>query len=415
MRVLMISWEYPPSIEGGLGRHVAELGPALAQQGVELHIVTPTLTLPSTSLPQQAKSLTDLVVQGVAISEEAGIIVHRVLAAPKRDTATDIFIRAVKTNFILETYVQHIYNRNGPWDIVHVHDWLTGFAGLSLQKNLACNLAATIHATERGRFRGHLENHVQHAIDQTERDLVNQAERVIVCSHHMFNEMQAFFQAPASKLDIVPNGVDISGLNNNGHYKNLTEFRSRYAAPYEKIVFTVSRLVYEKGVHCLIEAAPRILANCPATQIVVAGKGPETDNLKQRAQDLGVASCINFVGFISDDDRNRLFKVADCAVFPSLYEPFGIVALEAMALGCPVVVSEVGGFAEMVTHTETGITTYPNNADSVAWGVSQALTHPELARKYAFNAKKSVVEEFNWTRIAGLTKNVYKKMLSKPA
>jgi len=413
MRVLMISWEYPPHLEGGLGRHVAELVPALTQQDIELHVVTPTSEppQPGQELKQSPDGfLPDLLVPGATVSVEDGVVVHRVFA-PRDDTLFDIYVQAIRVNHTLEAYVQQISQQYGPWDLIHIHDWLTGFAGIALQKAIDCPLVATVHATERGRFRGHLDNHVQWSINDAERELVNRADRVIVCSHHMLYELQDFFGVTAAQVDIIPNGVDVSELNRNGRHENLGEFRARYAAPYEKLVFTVSRLVYEKGVHCLIEAAPRILSNCPSTQIVVAGRGPQAEALKQKAEDLGVAQHVNFVGFISDEERNLLFKVADCAVFPSLYEPFGIVALEAMALGCPVVVSEVGGFAEMVIHAETGITTYPGNFESVAWGVSHALTHPDLARKYAVKARRSVTELFNWTRIAGLTKGVYGKVL----
>jgi glycosyltransferase involved in cell wall biosynthesis len=123
---------------------------------------------------------------------------------------------------------------------------------------------------------------------------------------------------------------------------------------------------------------------------------------------------VNFIGFVSDEDRNRLFAVADCAVFPSLYEPFGIVALEAMALGCPVVVSDVGGLSEVVTHKETGITVFPNDPESIAWGVLHTLKNPKWARKHAAKARQSVAELFNWTRVAILTKDVYQRVLEKP-
>ncbi len=403
MQVLIISWEYPPYIDGGLGRHVAELAPALVQQSIDLHIVTPVTELNTIQHTGCIKTS-----QAVQVSIEQGITVHRVLA-PKNDTNADIYERALSVNTVLESYIAEVYHHYGPWDIVHCHDWLTAFAGMALQDNKDFSLVTTIHATERGRWRGHLNNQLQQSIDRAEHNIVSHSNRVIVCSHHMGNELQEFFQASADKLDIVPNGVDLSTLNND--HRDLRVFRANYAAPYQPIVFTVSRLVYEKGVHRLVQAIPRILEVCPSTRIIIAGKGPEAENLKQVTQDLGVADNINFVGFVTDDDRNLLFRVADCAMFPSLYEPFGIVALEAMALGCPVVVSDIGGFAEVVTHTKTGLTTYADNYESVAWGILQALTHPELAQKYATNARKAVEETFTWPKIAVQTKEVYQKAI----
>ncbi len=413
MKILMISWEYPPQIDGGLGRHVAELAPALIQQGVELHIITPVATLFSTeaeqhtidNLPCSAKTTLS-----AKISKEDGIIVHRVLA-PKDDMTLDIYGRALKVNQILEFYINQIEPQHGPWHIIHIHDWLTGFAGMALSQAKNYPLLTTIHATERGRWHGYLNNQLQHSIDQTEQAIVNQSDQVLVCSQHMFKELQDFFQVAESKLNIVPNGVDISTLNNNHHNQDLHAFRAKYAAPYQQIVFTVSRLVHEKGIHRLVQAIPRILNTCPSAHVIIAGKGPEANHLKQLAQDLGVSQHVNFVGFISDEERNLLFKVADCAMFPSLYEPFGIVALEAMALGCPVVVSDVGGFFEVVAHTETGITTYADNYESVAWGISQALNHQDLAQKYATQARQTVEQKFTWPRIAAQTIKVYQKAI----
>jgi glycogen synthase len=119
------------------------------------------------------------------------------------------------------------------------------------------------------------------------------------------------------------------------------------------------------------------------------------------------------VGFISDSERNHFYRTAACAVFPSLYEPFGIVALEAMALHCPVVVSEVGGLAEIVKHMENGVTIYPNNAESTAWGVLHMVTQPERAREYAAKAYRAVEELYNWPRIARLTQGVYHRVLDR--
>jgi glycosyltransferase involved in cell wall biosynthesis len=342
------------------------------------------------------------------VTIENNVVVHRVFA-PLSDNAGDIYGRVTEVNRLIEAYIKQLDPSRNHWDILHTHDWLTGFAAIALKETLGRPLIATIHATERGRGRGYLSGHLQWLIDNAERSLIETSDRIIVCSKHMLNELQSFFQISADKMVIVPNGVDIAGLQIPPH-NDLTEFRARYAKPNDQIVFTVSRLVHEKGVHRLVEATPRILADCPLARIVVAGKGPEAENLKRQAEGLGVADRINLIGFVPDEERNLLFKAANCAVFPSLYEPFGIVALEAMALGCPVVVSDMGGFSEVVTHTVTGITTYPDNPESVAWGVLRALTHPELARKYAAQAKEWVEKFFNWPRIALLTIEVYQMM-----
>jgi glycosyltransferase involved in cell wall biosynthesis len=393
MKTLMLSWEYPPYVVGGMGRHVAELAPALAQRDITLHLVTPT-TNPS----DPPKSL------------ENGITVHRVFA-PALIGAHNVFDRAVLVNKTLEQYVMRESLQHGKCDLIHTHDWLTGFAALNLQQQWHCPLVSTIHATERGRYRGFIDTPLQQAIDQAEQTLARQSGRVIVCSHYMANEVQYFFQTPAEKLAVIPNGVDPDTLQVNLNPAELAAFRASYVAPDDLLVFSVSRLVYEKGVHLIVQAAPQVLQECPQARFVIAGKGPEADNIRRQAEHLDVVHRFNFIGFISDDERNAFLKVANCAIFPSLYEPFGIVALEAMAMGCPVIVSDIGGLAEVVTHAETGVKIYPDNVDSTAWGITHALNHPDWAKRHAEKALKTVKERFNWPRIAGLTMDTYQDLV----
>ncbi|MBN1221425.1 MAG: glycosyltransferase family 4 protein [Anaerolineae bacterium] len=392
MRVLMLSWEYPPHLVGGLGRHVAELSLALAEQQIIVHVVTPTTE------PENAFT-----------SLEKGVMIHRVFA-PAMKLEANIYNQAIAVNQILCDYVGRM---DEVFDIIHVHDWLTGFAGMDLQMSLKRPLVATIHATERGRGCGHINNDLQQAIDGAEQRLIERANRVIVCSHYMLHEVQTFFHTPTSRLEVVFNGVNLDDLRNGHSKEQLIAFRARCADPDERIVFAVARLVHEKGFHRLVEAAPRILAEFPQTRIIIAGRGPEANNLKRQAYHLGVADRVDFVGFISDEQRDEYYQTASCAVFPSLYEPFGIVALEAMALGCPVVVSEVGGLSEIVKHEETGVTIYPDNADSVAWGVLHILQDPSRALTYAARAYQAVEELYNWSRIARLTRGVYRRTVDK--
>ncbi len=392
MKLLMLSWEYPPNVVGGLGRHVAELAPALAQQGVDIHVVTPVAT-------EFAEP----------VACEGTLTVHRV-HTPVVNADNNIYDRVVEANQKIEHYVNQL---DESFDLIHVHDWLTGFAGIDLQQAWHCPLLATIHATERGRGRGYIGNDLQRAIDNAERDLIQQATHLIVCSHYMSHEVQSFFHTSPRRIDVVPNGVNIADLNNHCPENNLVEFKARYADPDDLIIFTVTRLVYEKGVHRLVEAAPQIFAECPTARLIIAGKGPEAEHLKQQAAELGLSDRINFAGFISDEERNCFYKTAACAVFPSLYEPFGIVALEAMALRCPVVVSDVGGLSEIVNHGENGVTIYPDDAESAAWGVLRMLQNPDWARKHADNGYHYVDQLFNWPRIARLTRAVYRRLLNK--
>jgi glycosyltransferase involved in cell wall biosynthesis len=394
MRILMISWEYPPGVIGGLGQHVAQLLLPLGRLGappIDVHLVTPRW-------------------HGGPPRERVGqVVVHRVEPI---SVADDYYATAWQTNLGLEESIRQLWQAEGPIDLVHVHDWNVSFAGRAVRERYGIPLLSTIHATERGRRRGHLYDDLARAIDQAERELVAASWRIIACSEYMRQEISRNFGCPPAKIDVIPNGVETARFDELED-QDLEEFRQAYALPSEHLVFSVGRLVYEKGFHVLVGAMPQILAHCPRTKVVVAGRGPELECLRSLAENMGLAERILFPGFIADDLRDRLLKVADCAVFPSLYEPFGIVALEAMAARCPVVVSDVGGLADVVTHDETGLTIYPDDAGSLAWGVIQALEYPEAAHARAAAAYRLVREEYNWTHIARRTAAVYERIVAE--
>jgi glycosyltransferase involved in cell wall biosynthesis len=395
MRVLMFAWEYPPHVVGGLGKHVAELIPPLSETPrLELHLITPRWG-ESEPLEQVGE----------------GVTVHRVDPPVAED---EFFSHAWKMNLTLEEHAQRLWQESGPFDLIHVHDWLVAFVGIALKHAHKVPLLSTIHATERGRGRGGLASDQARSIDDVERRLAFESWRVIACSDYMVDEIANYFDCPRDKIDVVPNGVDPSRFDAL-EGKDLSDFRITFASPETKIVFYVGRVVYEKGLHVLVQAMPLMLAEFPSVKAIVAGKGPELEALRALAASLNVAESVHFTGFVSDEDRDQLFKVADCAVFPSLYEPFGIVALEAMAAKCPVVVSAVGGLKDVVHHAETGVTIYPDSPESLAWGILHTLQHPEWSAARVANAYRAVREEFNWERIAEQTVDVYRTIVAERA
>lgn len=400
MKILMLSWEYPPHVVGGLGAHVAALAPALARAGADVHVVTPRWKGGDAC-------------EVVANKKRGGsATVYRV--DPPFTGMGNFFSDVQQTNLNLESQAQELWEKHGGFDVIHAHDWLVAFAAASLKRLHKTPLLATIHATERGRGRGEVSGEMARAINGTEWWLTYEAWRVIATSKFMADEIGTYFQVPLDKLDIVPNGVDTAPFDAL-EGEDLSEFRAQWANRDERIVFFVGRLVYEKGAHLIVEAAPRVLAEIPQTKFVIAGTGWLTDQLRQRVRELGIAERVNIAGFISDEDRNRLLKVADAAVFPSVYEPFGIVALEAMAARCPVVVSSVGGLGEVVEHHVTGTTVYPDNVESLAWGILHTLARPDWARARAENAYRVAQEEYNWDHIADRTMKVYERIIEARA
>lgn len=393
MRVLMLSWEYPPHVVGGLGRHVAELVPALVKQGVEIDLLSPRWA------------------GGEPLERSEGLTVRRI--SPPDVPMSDFYTRAWQTNIKLEEAAAELC-QDGDIQLIHNHDWLTAFSAGALKRSFKIPLLATVHATEIGRGRGHLATDQSRAIHGVEWWLTYEAWRLIACTHFMADEIGDSFKVPIDKIDVIPNGVKADHFE-RWEGTDLSRFRSMYALPGEDIVFYVGRIVHEKGLHVLVEAVPRVLAEHPQAKFVIAGTGPLLGALRNRAWGLGVGEKVLFTGFIADDDRDRLYKVASCAVFPSLYEPFGIVALEAMAAKTPVVVTEVGGLKEVVQHGETGVTVYPDDVASLSWGINHTLARPDWAAQRVEKAHKMVLQEYTWESIAARTVKVYERIVAERA
>ncbi|NWJ46681.1 MAG: glycosyltransferase family 4 protein [Chloroflexi bacterium] len=395
MRILTLSWEYTPNVVGGLGRHVTELAPALAKLGVEVHVLTPMLK-GGDSFEHTTKN----------------IYIHRV--EPPQADFNDFFSLAWETNLKLQEaanrLIDHYKLQNKQFDLIHVHDWLVAFTGGALKEQYHIPMIATIHATERGRGRGYLPGDLPRAINNVEWWLNFEAWRIICCSEYMKSEVMDYFETPADKIDIVVNGVDTERFDLL-EGEDLSEFRSHYALPEEKIIFYVGRMVDEKGLRPLIESAPYVLRTTPNVKYVLTGTGPQLEEYKLLAKTLGVSHKFYFTGFISDETRDKLYKVVDVATFPSLYEPFGIVALEAMAARTPLVVSDTGGVSDVVKNHETGVKVISNDPSSIAWGILHTLNNPTWTTARVENAYKAVKEHYNWQGIAAQTIAIYKRVL----
>lgn len=397
-RILMLSWEFPPRIVGGIARHVAELSRALAEMGLEVDVVT--------SHHPGAAELEEL-----ALSDGAEGRLRVLRAGPPPVNPLDFVCEIHQLGFAL---VERLL-RDGPghYDLVHAHDWLVGFPGRTVKHGLGVPLVATIHATEAGRQQG-IHTPMQGYIQSVEWLLTYEAWKVICCSQAMLSEVAQSLRTPPDKLQVVPNGVDPERLDSRASPEELAAFRRKWAGEDERIVLFVGRLVREKGAHVLIEALPEVLAAHPEVKVVVAGGG-WWGHLAARAAELGVRDKVVFAGFVPDEDLARLYAVADVAAFPSLYEPFGIVAIEAMAAGIPAVVSDVGGFREVVRHEETGIHTWANNPQSLAWGLGRVLSEAELAERLGRNGREEVRKRFAWREIAARTLEVYRAVWKEAA
>ncbi len=399
MRILLLTWEYPPYVVGGMGKHVAGLIPALGKLRAEFDDL-------------QVDVVTTRYAGGPAIETVAeGVTLHRVETHPL--DPLDLYHSVIECNQEFVSYA-HKLASDQPFDLVHIHDWLTGVAGVSLKFAYKTPLVATIHATERGRHQGHLPSSTSHQIDALERHICNEAWRVIVCSRFMADEVKGYFGVPFDKISVIPNGVDCPvPAVNICPPATRRQLRAAYAPNDERLLFFVGRSVHEKGLHVLIQAMPAILCDAPNTRLLVAGKNSR--HHYPLALGLGVEHAVTFLDFISDQQRDWLYQIADVAIFPSLYEPFGIVALEAMALNCNVIASDVGGLGEVVKHLHNGLTVYPNDPASIAWAVREMFRDPAAAARRRAHALVDVQMYYNWQGIARQTAALFARVVQERA
>lgn len=389
MRILMLSWEYPPRIIGGISRVVHDLAQRLGAQVNEVHIVT-------------------CLDQGSPEEEmDEFVHVHRVRSY---ELSTMSFIDWVlQLNFSMLERCNSLVVNTGRFDIIHAHDWIVAFAARVLKASYSFPLIATIHATEWGRNWG-IHNEVQRYISSVEWWLTYESWKVIVNSEYMHDEVSRVFHLPPDKIRVIPNGVDLDKFRG---YKRNNDFRRNYAADNEKIIFFVGRLVNEKGAHILLDAMPKILTYYSQVKLVVTGKGPQMDFLKGKAASMGIEDKVYFTGYISDDNLSKLYMCVDVAVFPSLYEPFGIVALEGMVAGVPVVVSDVGGIGEIVEHGIDGMKAYAGNPDSLADSILEILYNPDKAEVMKTKAMDKLRRQYDWSRISEESMKTYQEVLSE--
>ena len=386
MKILMLTWEYPPRIVGGIARVVHDLSKRLIKDGHEIYVVT----YREGDLPY--------------FEDDKGVKVYRVdnfMINPNN------FIDWImQLNFNLVAKATEIIAKEGKFDVIHAHDWLVAYAAKTLKNSFGIPLVATIHATEAGR-NGGIHDETQRYINDSEWLLTYEASEVIVNSSFMKSEIQRLFGLPYDKINVIPNGLNMTAFS--GLEKDYS-FRRQYAADNEKIILTMGRMVYEKGVQHLIAAMPKILANYHDAKLVVVGKGGMIDDLRMQADALGISQKVYFAGFLNSR-KVPIYQCSDIAVFPSTYEPFGIVALEAMLAGIPTVVSDVGGLGEIVKHGINGMKSYAGNPNSIADSVLELLYHPELCANVTKAAKAEVKENYNWAKIAQDTHFTYQKAI----
>jgi glycogen synthase len=293
--------------------------------------------------------------------------------------------------------------RLGDWrpDLVHAHDWLVAWAGDTVRTLFGVPLLATIHATERGRNHGVLPPGQPSGINAVEWWLTYQARHVIACSRYMHDEIVEGFQLPEDKITVVPNGVDAS------EWAPPPGVERGANGP---LVVTWGRVQYEKGFQTLVQALPALRHRVPGIHAVIAGRGGYLPELQHLADRLGVLDMVTFGGFVPDDELRHLLHTATCAVIPSLYEPFGIVALEALAAGAPLIAAASGGLTEVLSGTDAGLLFAPGDVNDLTNAIARMHEEPGLRRRSQETGRRLVNDVYSWDAVATATVPVYERV-----
>jgi len=382
----MVSWEFPPLVVGGLGRHVGELARQLAALGHDVRV----LTRGSSSEPER--------------QDYHGVDVWRAAAD---GLAIDFGSESVLawTQAFEHSLVRAGLRLVARWrpDVLHAHDWLVAQTAHTLHQVTGSPVVVTVHATEHGRQQGWLAEPVPRAIHSVERWLCRDASAVIACSRFMAAQVSELFQLEPSHLRVIANGVATAKTDSR---LTLETRRAPRSAAGPLLVFA-GRLVHEKGLQELIKALPLLRSELPGLRLVVAGTGQQLTAQQDRAARYGVSGLIEWAGFLDAAELATLVSTADLVVVPSLYEPFGLVALEAQLAGTPVAVSNTGGLAELVQPGRTGFRFTPESPAAIADAVRALVTDPAQARSMAARAQHRARSEFGWAAVARRTAEVY--------
>ena len=391
MRICFFVWEYPPKLVGGLGTYAEYITREFIEMG---HDVT-VFTLNPGNLKTR-DVINGVEVHRPLIADASNVFPMFVIDDLKKWGANlrlfnDIFIYNILSATKL---VNSLIKKEGyKFDVVAVHDWLSSIAGIIIKNETNIPVVFHVHSTEFGRSGGQGSEVVSHFESETAKT----ADKIITVSHAMREDLiRHGWQG--EKISVVWNGVDPRRYDPSKYNADdIKKIRDMYGIKDDEcMLFFLGRLTWVKGVRNLIQAMPSILNEYPKTKLVILGKGEEQKDIDETAKRLGIKNnVICRFDFIPEEERILHYAASDVCVFPSVYEPFGIVSLEAMAMGKPIVVGAHGvvGFREQVINSgpeQNGIHINGENAADIAWGVKEVLKNFEKAKLWGKNGRERV-------------------------
>jgi len=412
LRIGFFIWEYPPQLIGGLGTYAEYMTREYVELGHDVSVFT----------LNTGKLKTREIIKGVEVHRpiivDASNVFPMFVTTDLKRWGTNIrFFNDIFIYNILSSakFLNEIIRKQGHYyDIVCVHDWLSSISGIIVKNESEIPLAFHVHSTEWGRSGGRGSEVVAHL----EEAAAEMSDRIITVSHAMREDL-VHHGWPESKINVIWNGVDPEVYDpSKCSLNDIEKLREKYGIKRDwNLIFFMGRLTWVKGVRNLIQAMPHVLKKHPKTKLVIVGKGEEQRDLLDTANRLGIQeNVICRFEFISEKERILHYAASDVCIFPSTYEPFGIVSLEAMAMEKPVVVGAKGvvGFREQVIPSgpeQNGVHVDGNNPLDIAWGLNVVLKDPERAEEWGKNGRKRVLKYFTWRKAAEQTIEVYRSLV----
>ena len=392
MKVLHLASEYPAAKVYGLGRFLHGLARAQAAQGDEVHVLT------NSQGGSEDGVLRD------------GVHVHRI-AFPNPPRPADGIGEVLQFQACLTARFLSLRSVLQGADVVASHDWLVAPAAREVARALSCPLVTTFHDEATGKHFGRLDADARFVRDM-EALTAHDANHVIANSLYVAEQLQRHLRLPAERVTAIPGGID-PGLLDLSRPELLPVFRrALQAGEDELLALYVGRLDPEKGLETLGEALELALERVPRLRVLVAGSGKHEDALRARLSPR--ADRVRFLGYVRGEALAYLYRAVDVVLVPSVYEPFGLVALEAMLAGRAVVAAASGGLREIVRHEEDGLLIPPGDAGALSQAVVRLAEDPALGAGLGARAAERVAREHAWTEIAKRTRAVYAGVLGQP-
>ena len=413
MKLAVLVYEYPPKIVGGLGTYAAEITRKFVLSDNDVTVFTMNDdggTLPTREIWR-------------------GIEIHRPLHIDVSDSLPDVIAEDIKrwgrgihlfSKILIYNYlsasklVNELIRKEGiKYDVVVAHDWLSAIGGITVKKEIGLPFAFHVHSTEKGRTLGNGSE----VVSNIELHAANAADLIVTVSYAMKDELTRL-GFPKDRIQVSYNGVDPEKYDPaTVTPEQIKKIRSRYGIKDDELmILFIGRLVGVKGVDKLIMAMSHILHKTPNARLVIVGLGDLQDYLGNLVKTMKMTEYVKFrFEFIPEEERILHYAACDVAVFPSHYEPFGIVVLEAMSMEKPVVVGAAGvsGMREIVIccgQEQCGYHINPNNPEDIAWGINGAIESPEKRKWLGRNGRKRVLEEFTWDKVAEKTLELYEQI-----